>query len=85
MSNEFFGSLNFFKLDSLLEERSLSAMVAKRRKKELTEAQELNRNKFLLESRYEIFKDALSKAKLGSKEYDAILEQCINLFLEKMN
>ena len=47
MSNEFFGSLNFFKLDSLLEERSLSAMVAKRRKKELTEAQELNRNKFL--------------------------------------
>ncbi len=83
MSNEFFGSLNFFKLDSLLEERSLSAMVAKRRKKELTEAQELNRNKFLLESRYEIFKDALSKAKLGSKEYDAILEQCINLFLEK--
>ena len=83
MSNEFFGSLNFFKLDSLLEERSLSHMVSERRKKELTESQERNRNKFLLESRYDIFKDALSKAKIGSREYDAILEQCINLFLEK--
>lgn len=83
MGNEFFGSLNFFKLDSLFEDRKLSSMISKRRKKELTEAEELNKKEFLLESRFELFKNALSKSKFGSKEYDAILEQCINIFLEK--
>ena len=45
-SNEFFGTLNFCKLDSLFEEQKLETMMAKERKRERDERKEKLKNNY---------------------------------------
>lgn len=82
MSNEFFGTLNFCKLDSLFEEKKLETMMARERKRERDERKEKLKNNFILESRFELLKESLDRSKKGSEEFDAILRECINIILE---
>lgn len=36
---------------------------------------------FLLESRFKVFEDSLKKAKQGSKEFDHLLNECVDIFM----
>lgn len=85
MSNKFFGNLDYCCSDSLFEDRTLEAMMKKERKRERDEAREKKHDEFVMESRFQLMEDSLKKSKPGSKEYDAILSECVDIYMDLHN
>ena len=59
------------------EDRLLSTQIRKNKSK--TNA---NSQRFILESRFQLMEDSLNKTKIGSLEFNALLEECVDIFLE---
>lgn len=70
--SDFFG--NNYMLDELTESYQEQKKIPTPISKE--------KEQFLAESRFKIFEEALNKAKVGTKEYDTILENCIDEYLK---
>lgn len=85
MSNLFFGRIGINNLSELYEERKLENENKKRRIREKEEERERNRHDFLLESRFELMQDSLNKSKVGTSEFDALLNECLNIYMEMNN
>jgi len=66
------------KWDEFYEDRLLTTQVYKNSHKE----SDSDRQRFLLESRFQLMEDSLNKTKLGSNEFNALLEECVDIFLE---
>ena len=66
------------KWDEFYEDKLLSTQIRKNSPKE-TEGE---RQRFLLESRFQLMEDSLNKTKIGSNEFNALLEECVDIFLE---
>jgi hypothetical protein len=60
------------------EDRLLSTHV----KNNSTSDNDDSRNRFLLESRFQLMEDSLNKTKFGSSEFDALLNECVDIFME---
>lgn len=61
--------------DEIFEEKQFRNVIKKQPKKE-------NRN-FVLESRFQLMEESLKKTKFDSPEFNAILNECVKIFLEK--
>ena len=66
------------KWEEFYEDRLLTTQVRKNSPKEA----DSERQRFLLESRFQLMEDSLNKTKLGSNEFNALLEECVDIFLE---
>ncbi len=66
------------KWDEFYEDKLLSTQVRKNSPKET----DSDRQRFLLESRFQLMEDSLNKTKIGSNEFNSLLEECVNIFLE---
>lgn len=64
--------------DEIFEARQFKNVIPKRIERS---SEDLNQ-KFILESRFQLMVDSLQKTKFGSAEYDALLNECVNLFFE---
>lgn len=80
MSKKFFNSYIPADFEGIYENKKLSTMNEKRREKE-KEKEEKN-HKFILESRYQLMQESLNKSKIGTDEFNALLDECIAMYLE---
>jgi len=80
MSKKFFGRFKTTKYEDLFEEKTLQNMLENKRQKE--KEFEEKQHDFLLESRFQLLQDSLRKAKLGTDEFNALLSECINIYME---
>jgi len=64
--------------DEFYEDKLLTTQVRKNSSKET----DSERQRFLLESRFQLMEDSLNKTKIGSNEFNALLEECVDIFLE---
>ena len=64
--------------DEFYEDKLLTTQVRKNHSKET----DSDRQHFLLESRFQLMEDSLNKTKIGSNEFNALLEECVDIFLE---
>lgn len=64
--------------DELFEERQLKNVI---RKRSSQRTEEQNKN-FFLESRFQLMAESLEKMKFDSSEFNAVLDECVDLFLE---
>ena len=62
--------------DQIHEDKKLSNRIRKYR-----DPDDKN-SKFVIESRFKLFEESLNKTKFGSAEFDALLEECVNLYLQ---
>ena len=59
------------------EDRLLTNQLRKNKKPRSEDSQ-----RFILESRFQLMEDSLNKTKVGSEEFNALLEECINIYTE---
>ena len=64
--------------DEFYEDKLFTTQV----RKSLPKETDSDRQRFLLESRFQLMEDSLNKTKLGSNEFNALLEECVDIFLE---
>ncbi len=64
--------------DEFYEDKLLTTQIRKNSPKET----DSERQRFLLESRFQLMEDSLNKTKIGSNEFNALLEECVDIFLE---
>ncbi len=64
--------------DEFYEEKLLTTQIRKNSSKET----DSSRQRFLLESRFQLMEDSLRKTKIGSNEFNSLLEECVDIFLE---
>jgi hypothetical protein len=64
--------------DEFYEDKLLTTQVRKNSSKET----DSDRQRYLLESRFQLMEDSLNKTKLGSNEFNDLLEECVDIFLE---
>jgi hypothetical protein len=64
--------------DEFYEDKLLTTQVRKNSPKET----DSERQRFLLESRFQLMEDSLNKTKIGSNEFNSLLEECVDIFLE---
>ena len=64
--------------DEFYEDKLLTTQVRKNSPKET----DSDRQRFLLESRFQLMEDSLNKTKIGSNEFNSLLEECVDIFLE---
>ena len=62
--------------DEYYEDKLLSTQVRKNK----TNNEDSQR--FVLESRFQLMEDSLKKTKIGSSEFNALLEECVDIFIE---
>ena len=62
--------------DELYEDKKLQNKIRKYR-----DPNDKNTN-FVLESRFKLFEESLNKTKFGSDEFNALLEECVNLYMQ---
>ncbi len=63
--------------DEYYEDKLWSTQVRKHKTHNNPDSQ-----RFILESRFQLMEDSLSKTKVGSAEFNALLEECVDIFLE---
>ena len=61
--------------DEIFEEKQFRNVVKKSHPKE-------DSKNFILESRFQLMEESLKKTKYGSPEFEAILDECVNIFME---
>ncbi len=64
--------------DEFYEDKLLTTQVRKNSPKQTNS----DRQRFLLESRFQLMEDSLNKTKIGSNEFNSLLEECVDIFLE---
>ncbi len=64
--------------DEFYEDKLLTTQVRKNSPKQT----DSDRQRFLLESRFQLMEDSLNKTKIGSNEFNSLLEECVDIFLE---
>ena len=64
--------------DEFYEDKLLTTQVRKNSPKQT----DSDRQRFLLESRFQLMEDSLNKKKIGSNEFNSLLEECVDIFLE---
>lgn len=64
--------------DELYEDKKIYNKIRKYDNRE----SEKEHDNFILESRFQLMEDSLKKTKIGSNEFNDLLNECVNLFLE---
>lgn len=64
--------------DEIFEERQLKNAI----RKFPSRPKEDQNHKFVLESRFQLMAESLQKTKFGSSEFEALLNECVDIFLE---
>ena len=62
--------------DEYYEDKLLSTHVRKNK------TNNSDSQRFVLESRFQLMEDSLKKTKIGSSEFNSLLEECVDIFLE---
>lgn len=64
--------------DEIFEEKQLKNAI----RKFPSQSRDDQNQKFILESRFQLMVESLQKTKYGSSEFEALLNECVDLFLE---